>query len=204
MPDTERQLELFDVVGRPGRVARQETVGRFLLHARYDQLVLAGIGSLIGLTVVFACGVERGKQFARAEQALLSHQERTAPPPSMTGAGKPPVANQPLPTVPPEVAGAQKPAPPPAASTPQAPKAKEPSKPAFGKSRYAVQVVTYSRPGLAKQEVQRLKKRGETAFLVMREGRTSVYVGPFPSKRHADRKLTKLKSRYQDCFIRTL
>ncbi|MBI2495704.1 MAG: SPOR domain-containing protein [Candidatus Omnitrophica bacterium] len=190
-------------MGRPGRVARQETVGRFLLHARYDQLVLAGIGSLIGLTVVFACGVERGKQFARAEQALLSHQERTAPPPSMTGAGKPPVANQPLPAVPPAVTGAQKSVPVPA-STPQAPKAKEPRQPAFGKSRYAVQVVTYSRPGLAKQEVQRLKKRGETACPVMREGRTSVYVGPFPSKRHADRKLTKLKSRYQDCFIRTL
>lgn len=186
MPDTERQLELFDVVGRPGRVARQETVGRFLLHARYDQLVLAGISGLIGLTVVFACGVERGKQFARAEQAALAHQEHTAPPPSMTGAGKLPAANQPLPVVLP------------------APKAKVPSKPVFGKSRYAVQVVTYSRPVLAKQELHRLKERGEAAFLMMRDGRTSVYVGPFPSKLFANRKLTKLKSWYQDCFVKLL
>ena len=203
MPSTENQLELFDVVGRPGRLSRQETVGRFLLHARYDQIVLAGIASLIGLTVVFACGVERGKQLATAEQTLPAQQEFAPPHPSVTKMGKLPVMNQPLPAMPPAVAGEQKAVPVPA-STLQAPKTKEPGKPAVSKSRYAVQVVTYSRPLLAKHELQRLKGRGEAAFLVMREGRTSVYVGPFPTKLNADRKLTKLKSWYQDCFVRTL
>jgi cell division septation protein DedD len=73
-----------------------------------------------------------------------------------------------------------------------------------GKSRYAVQVVTYSRPQSAKQELERLKARGERAFLVIREGRTIVYVGPFLSKVNASDKVAVLKAHYHDCFVKTL
>ena len=56
----ENQLELFDGGYQPIRPPHREVLGRFLLQLRHDQLVLAGIAGLIGLTVVFACGVERG------------------------------------------------------------------------------------------------------------------------------------------------
>ena len=67
-----------------------------------------------------------------------------------------------------------------------------------------MQVVTFSRPHLAKQEMERLHARGERAFLVMRDGRTVVYVGPFPSKTNASQKVASLRTLYQDCFVRTL
>jgi len=57
---------------------------------------------------------------------------------------------------------------------------------------------------LAKQDLERLKARGEPVFLVMRDGRTSVYVGPFPSKQNASKKLAMLKAQYQGCFVKHL
>lgn len=86
-----------------------------------------------------------------------------------------------------------------------APKAPMPSlKKAPTRSRYAVQVRTYQQPQLARMELERLKAKGESAFIVIREGRTSVYVGPFPSKADASKKLAMLKTRYEDCFVRSL
>jgi cell division septation protein DedD len=52
--------------------------------------------------------------------------------------------------------------------------------------------------------MDRLKARGEPAFLVMREGRTSVYVGPFGSRDNASQKIAGLRTEYQDCFVKTL
>jgi cell division protein FtsN len=198
---SEQQLDLF--AWQPSaRPPHRETVGRFLLQARYDQLVLAGIVGLIGMTVVFACGVERGKQLARAERALLTREEPRAPAPAAVGT-EPSMASQAVPAVSPVKGGESEGGPVPSLK-PLTPKAKPPSKPGVGKSRYAVQVVTYSRPHLAKQELQRLKANGEPAFLVMRDGRTRVYVGPFPTKGNAQEQVARLKARYQDCFVRSL
>ena len=217
LAEHDQQLELFDLAdqhrGRPYR----EGLGRLSLHVRYDQAVLAGIAGLMGVAVIFACGVERGKQLVRYEQVLLAAQQQALL--------RSPSAN----TTDPQAAQPQK-AKPPAASASQAemerqrapspsvtPKAKPATKlasavekragaapAAVGKSRYAIQLATYSRAPLAKQQMDRLKAQGEPAFLMIREGRTAVYVGPFPSKTRASKKLTMLKSRYQDCFIRTL
>ena len=220
---SESQLELFKGEAPSARPPHRETLGRFLVQARYDQLVLVGIAGLIGVTVVFASGVERGKQLARTERALLTREPRIPTSPrsnllergSHTGLpvvrGEPPtasttsvvgtepsVASQVVPKGGKSAGGAVP------SLTPPAPKRKPPSKPALAKSRYAVQVVTYSRPLLAKQELQRLQAKGEPAFLVMREGRTSVYVGPFPTKGNAQEKVARLKARYQDCFVKSL
>jgi cell division septation protein DedD len=187
---------------------------------------LAGIAGLIGLTVVFACGVERGKQLARYERVLLA-REPAAPParPQTSGVGartpepEPSAAHQSSPardaTVTPQSDDAQKPAPAKKVKVPTklaaggapAPKpapaaAKPPSR--AGTSRYAIQVIAYSRMPQARQELERLRARGERAFLVMRNGRTIVFVGPFPSKGNAVEKLTSLRTRYQDCFVKTL
>lgn len=182
----ENQLELFEGAAPSVRPPHRETLGRFLLHARYDQLVLAGIAGLIGVTVVFACGVERGKQLARTERALLTHEASHVAPAVSPVKGREP-ASGPAPSL-----------------TPLTPKGTPPSKPGVAKSRYAVQVVTYSRPHLAKQELQKLKAKGEPAFLMIRQGRTSVYVGPFPTKGNAQEKVARLKTRYQDCFVKSL
>ena len=87
-----------------------------------------------------------------------------------------------------------------------------PSKPATqrklaassGASRYAIQVVSYRQPLLAKRELDRLQAKGERAFLVSRKGFTVLCVGPFPSKHNAKEKLVQLKDRYQGCFLKTL
>jgi cell division septation protein DedD len=165
---------------------------------RYDQLSMVGIASLIGVTVVFAIGVERGKQLARAERSLLTRQE--------------PVSHEGLSSTRTRVQSEALPASAPADTAPRGRKSIEapsqphetPSRSVPSKSRYAVQVVTYSRVQLAHQELQRLQQRGESAFLVMRDGRTVLYVGPFASKERARAKLTALKTRYQDCFVKSL
>ena len=206
----ENQLELFDLQRQPLPRPQRETLGRFLLQLRYDQLILSGMAGLIGLTVVFACGVERGKQLVRFERAMLVRQERPQPPPqrSTTSAVTPssddtppeplaPAMTKPKPSSAPAVTPRMK----------QATKLASESTPSPSKvraSRYAVQVVTYSRPHLAKQELDRLRARGEPAFLVIRDGRTVVYVGPFPSRGNASEKVAMLKAKYQDCFVRSL
>ena len=70
--------------------------------------------------------------------------------------------------------------------------------------RYAVQIVTYAQAPLAQRELSRLQQNGEHAFLLKRDGHTIVYVGPFDSKTVAREKVTSLKERYKDCFVKSL
>ena len=200
----ENQLELFDVTRQSAPRPQRETLGRFLLQLRYDQLMLAGMTGLIGLTIVFAGGVERGKQLVRLERAMLARQERLQPaaPQRSTSSDNAPSAPV-APTTKPKSSSAPAMAPRVKPATKLASEmTPTPSK--AGASRYAVQVVTYSRPHLAKQELDRLHARGESAFLVIRDGRTAVYVGPFPSRGNASEKVAMLKAKYQDCFVRSL
>lgn len=204
----ENQLELFDVTHQPASHVHREFPGCMVIRLRHDQLLLSGIASLIGLAMIFACGVERGKQLVRSEHVMLARPQPAteatpiqARPVTVSPAKRDAEASMGL-----SPAEAARPAP----TAPQTPKA--PSKLAssgkgtlrVGASRYAIQVVTYSRPQLAKQELQRLQARGERAFLVIRNGRTAVYVGPFPSKGHASEHLARVRRRYQDCFVKTL
>lgn len=205
--DGENQLELFDLANQPTVKVRRESFGRFLVHLRYDQAILLSIGGLLSLTVIFACGVERGKLLVRSEQLRIARQ---MPVQSAASSGsKEPKAPE---------AGKQTSAPKADAeapvrseaetSTPKLKQAKQKVKvaesPSLSKSRYAIQVVTFARAQSAKEELDRLRVGGQPAFIVIREGRTIVYVGPFPSKDNATDKLASLKSKYQGCFIRTL
>jgi cell division septation protein DedD len=67
-----------------------------------------------------------------------------------------------------------------------------------------VQVVSYTQAQRAKQELDRLHSNGEPAFLIMRNGYTVVFVGPFPSKDDALGKISGLRNRYRDCFVKSL
>lgn len=213
----ENQLELFDLSRQqPARMSR-ESLGRVFVQFRHDQIVLGSIAGLLGLTVIFACGVERGKQLVRSERVLLARQQQQtaqSPEPDPKRAAAAPGVSVPA-TVPaakpmPAPAAVKAvPAPPAVKKQPSAPaKAKEKTKvaaaPTSGSSRFAVQVVTYTQPQMARQEMERLRAKGEPVFLLMRDGRTIVYVGPFPSKTNASERLGRLKARYQDCFIKSL
>ena len=181
------QLELFDLPAQAPR-RRGSWVPR-TLTLRHDHAVLLLILGLIGGSVVFVCGVERGKQLARFERMLLEPASgRVADVKPAEPAADAKAINAPATT---------KTAPAPKAA-PGAP-AKMPVK-----SRYAVRVVTYSQPGLAQLELKQLQRRGETAFLMKQSDRTALYVGPFPSREHAAEKLAVLRRQYRDCFIQSL
>ena len=201
----ENQLELFDLKSSSAPQSSRE-VGKCCLRLRYDQLVLSCMAGLIGVTVVFALGVERGKRLARSEAILLAKQEPPMPVPANSAGSSDATATVPSapmtsvsPAIPTDGSAPVSSAVPPATTT-----KKTPTKTAQTKSRYAVQVVTYSRPQLAKQELDRLRAKGEQAFLVIRDSRATVYVGPFPSKINASEKLVSLRTSYRDCFIKTL
>ena len=214
--DHENQLELFELTRQsaPRPTPYRNALGRILLQVRHDQLILAAVAGVIGLTVIFASGVERGKQLARTERAILTRRQQfseiPAQRPAMPGAPEsrsaesmPQTAVAPSPAAAP-AAAVLAPVTPPAA-VPAPVEKKTPAKVKAGKSRYAVQVVTFSQPQLAKREMDRLRSRGERAFLVIRDGgRTIVYVGPFPAKENAVEKVSSLKSKYRDCFVKTL
>ena len=214
MGSPENQLELFDLSQPTAPRPRSTPLGRMVIHLRHDQAMLCAMAGLIGCTIVFAGGVERGKRLVRAERMLLSRQE-PAPAPSApssaptasapsdageTAAAKPkaPAAPAQAPTkIKVKTRYVEAPAGQPADAVPAAPSGS-------GSGRYAVQVVSYKRVPLAQQELRRLQGTGERAFLIMRNGLTMVYVGPFPSKQNAREKSASLKDRYQDCFVRTL
>ena len=208
-PGYDDQLELFDLSGQPVARVRHEALGRLVFQLRYDQLVLTCMALLMGLTVVFACGVERGKRLVRLEVPSTTFAHEPAAMPSIPATRiKEESSSERVDRVP--LAPATPVEPPrttPPATAPQAkPKSRIAAAPTEGstKGRYAIQVVTYTRAQSAKREMDRFIARGERAFLVMRQGRTMVYVGPFPSSTRASEKLTTLKTRYQDCFVKIL
>ncbi len=190
MTDHEQQLELFQVGESSAPAPRRETIGSVGVRLRHDQMMLLAIGALIGVAVVFAGGVERGKQLVRGERRLLdqapeqpavvSAKSLTHPSDSAGRTVSLPIRN----------------------SEPVKITVSEP--PARASARYAIQVATYSQSKLATQELQRLHAKGESAFLMKRGGRIIVYIGPFPSQGHASKKLVVWKNRYQDCFVKTL
>lgn len=202
--DRESQLELFDLANQPQARLRRESLGRFIIHLRYDQAILLSIGCLLALTVIFAGGVERGKLLVRSENLKLARQidrpQTLAPAVATSSKTDAKAAEVPKEDKPSKASSSRSPA------TPQ--KAKQRTRiaeaPAKSQSRYAIQLATYSRPQLAKNELTRLQAKGVSAFLIIREGRTVVYAGPFPSKGDAGDTLASLKVRYQDCFIKSL
>jgi len=187
----EGQFELFDRAA-PIAPHRGSRPGVLSLQVRADQLFLIGIGLLIGSTIVFAVGVERGKQLVRGERSLLTRPTAVSPSEAPAHSETSAVIEAPEEAVSATEATTEP-------TETQVERALRETTP-----RYAIQVVTYSRPRLAQQELERLRASGEAAFLVTRNGSTVLYVGPFPSKTDAQQKRVSLKRRYHDCFVRLL
>lgn len=187
------QLELFDIL-QPPAPQRKQALGVLQVHLRHDQAIISGIAALIGLTVVFAMGVERGKQIVRVDREGGAHavsiQAVSASETSLEGTPETAHADRtPVKRIEPAVSPVQKQAVP-IELTP---------------SGYAVQVVTYTRKQLAQTEMKRLEQDGEDAFIrEYSSGHAVLYVGPFVRKDVAKEKSVALKSRYHDCFVKTL
>ena len=205
--DHESQFELFQVP--PGREARPAWAVAGNVQIRQDHLVLWGIITLIGLSVVFAAGVERGKGMAHAQHPVLGPEPNAAaavePAPVAASASRVNARKE-------EAAATPAPAPSAAPTAPRAIPRKAPKSlasepvaaPKTAPSRFVVQVVSYQQPSLAKRELSRLKQRGEPAFLLEGEKATALLIGPFPTKQKAKAKLSNLQIQYQGCFVRSL
>ena len=191
------QLELFETLPQ-ATSPRRLHVGMGRLTVRHDHAMLATMVGLIGCSVVFAFGVERGKQLARAERALLAplaqHQPAAAPAADTKSSVEKPASVS--------STKAEERTPKTATATPS----KKPAEPKAIAERpgFGVQVVSYSQLPLAQRELKRLKQQGESAFLVTSKGRVALVVGPFASKQMATTKLVRLRESYQDCFLRVL
>lgn len=201
-PDT--QLEMFDLpAGKAGSKPRQAWWVIEPLRLRADHAMLGVIMMLVAGSVVFAVGIERGKVVARTERRLDTMATTVEVPPASKTMSPSTIDHKSLPASPARpVTPSTSPAPnavpgmkKPAKSVAQAPQSS---------SKYAVQVVSYSQPQLAKRELQRLQERGEDAFLLVVNDHTVLMVGPFGSRDRASQKVSALKQYYRDCFVRTL
>ena len=218
------QLELFEVQRQNVPIRRE--AGRINITLRHDQLILAGIGMLIGLAILFAFGVERGKRLARAE-ATASQAQDSVETPAVADEPPAPVASsiaavEPVKAQPKAVAVAKPEAPvkvekpketkviasaaaqPVSQSEAAVEDAESASQQASAKGRFAVQLVTYTQPQLARKELERLQDKGEKAFLITKRGRTVLMAGPFDDKEMAADQVAKYRNEYRDCFLKPL
>ncbi len=208
--DAETQLEWFNLP-RHASPTRGLRILTQPLRMRPDHAVLGVILLLIGTSIVFAGGVERGKHVARTEPGVfepspaVSQRQASAAIPGETLATRPSTGGKGSAAASSAPTGEhlERPAAPMPTTVPNQPSPK-PGKTIVLKSRFAVQVVSYHQLKLAQRELQRLQQRGEEAFLVSSQDRTVLMVGPFVNKERASAKLASLKRLYQDCFVRTL
>jgi hypothetical protein len=206
MNDEASQLQLFEMPAT-GTIRRAMAPAR-RLEIQQDHAILLSMAGLIGLAVIFAGGVERGKQRARVERALVAPS--SPPSSSSTSSGEEPldvVRNSSVSSdrvlessgTPSSVTERKTPPTPKRDSAPRGPK-----RVVSTTSRFAVQVVSYSKPELAMRELKRLRAHGESAFLVKKQDKAVLFVGPFTSRQRANNKLVGLRPRYRDCFVRSL
>ncbi len=201
--DESTQPELFDLP--PQAAPRRQYAAIGTVAVRHDQAVLLLIVALLGSSVVFAMGVERGKRLARTERPLLppvstASGEPASAGPSATDNAESPATPQ-APRAPARPAAPGSPEAPAGVKKTAAPKAVAAASAPMG---FGVQVVSYSQLKLAHRELQRLKQQGEAAFLITKQDRVVLVIGPFRTKATAATKLARLKERYQGCFIRSL
>ncbi|MBI3324406.1 MAG: SPOR domain-containing protein [Candidatus Omnitrophica bacterium] len=180
------------------------------VRIRQDHVMLVLIVALIGLSVIFALGVERGKELSKAELINPSSKLSLLSPTSLPPAAAPSSARRDaalppakLPTTTPKPAEQKTPTPKKIEPVPAL--EPKPAKPSVPKSpQFAIQVVSYRQPELAQRELARLKQHGEPVFLLKGEGKAALLVGPFSDKESATQKLADLRALYQDCFVRHL
>ncbi len=75
---------------------------------------------------------------------------------------------------------------------------------AQGSGRYTIQVASFKTSSLAQKEAKELEKRGFSTIVSSKGKYVILCVGNFGDREEAKTTLSKLKKKYEDCFIRRL
>jgi len=73
-----------------------------------------------------------------------------------------------------------------------------------GKDCYTIQIATYQAKDGAEREMAKLRRNGLSPLVIKKGAYSVVCVGNFNNKETAKSLLTKLRSKYRDCYIRRL
>ncbi|MBI4335332.1 MAG: SPOR domain-containing protein [Candidatus Omnitrophica bacterium] len=180
----EKQPELFGEFNDPrerripfGRPSMPEKI--FTINLTREKVILAALGSVIALVLMFAFGFERGRKSVLERRiAVKPPIEKPAAMPAVKALKEPaaPVETRPPPT---------------AKKTPQvAPK------------MYTIQVATFKSKEYAAGEALKLRKKGYLTTVVGVGGYYLVWVGEFAAPKEAQAALNSLKKTYQSSYIR--
>jgi hypothetical protein len=69
---------------------------------------------------------------------------------------------------------------------------------------FTIQVVTYKKDSLVKSELEYLKKRGYTSFVIESGKFKHICVGKFEDKKEYREIFRRLRKRYKDCFVKKI
>lgn len=179
------QLELFSQgLQHPHSGRRLRLPANFM--RLYERALLVAIAFVITSIASFSLGVLRGKTIAmtRTNSRLDTAAVTRAPAASVPSASAPqarsPGANAPKQAEP----------------LRYQPVAKKPD-------GFSIQLASYQAKRFAQKEAELLKKRGFSPSLSLKGSYVVLYVS-FDDKQAAKAALSKLKTRYRDCFIRRL
>jgi cell division septation protein DedD len=197
---TEGQKELFDDFEPPKRtfpkLGRLFQKGDFAVTLNSEKLIFLSIAMVMAMVIVFALGVEKGREERLATKAMEASAKAAVTQPKPATQVKTAIN-----VLPKNIAVA--PAMPARPVTPAA-KAAEPVRmPATldsGKP-YTIVAVTFRRKDTALSKAERLKREGLAAFVKESEEFFVVCVGAYASKDAAKSCLSKVKKYYGDAYI---
>jgi cell division septation protein DedD len=184
----------------------QDTEGkkRYSVTFGLDTLILIGIVIGLLLTVAFSLGVERGRKIAYVDakkETIMPVLVKEAPlAVSAEEAAEgiiQPASSHTSAQVAPSTASEKtaKQAPPPVAEKPAQAETPE--------TGYGIQIATYVHQSRADREADDLKTKGYPTIVAKKGEFFVVFVGPFTKKEDAGNKLSTLRKKYSDCFIKT-
>lgn len=173
--------------------------GKVSIALGLDRIIFISMGIMLGMVVVFAIGVERGRAIEREAieevrvKAIASEQ---ALKPVTAAAYRAIQDRQPQPPVTPAAArGAQE---------PQAAKAaaKSDARPDIGDKPYTIVAASFKGREAGQLAVNRLKKEGFDAYLTQNDPYVVVCVGGYSNRGAAGPVFDKVKRLYKDAYIK--
>lgn len=188
--DSPYQLEMFSAQNPTFAHKGDRRDNLFFNFVRnHEKAILVIIGIITVSIISFGLGVEKGKRVASDKfNPRLDMAEKPSLPPVAP-------AEQPKPQLTRETVAL------PEGSV----EAKEKSAPQFLEQQgYVIQLASYQQRNLADKEAEELKKKGFSPIILKKGVFTVLYVGNFPSKESASAKLSELRKRYTDCYVRRL
>ena len=192
-PNAGYQEELFKEFAQetPQRKKNPFAIGVSLAQRSFalsfEKLLFISMIAIVALVLVFAIGVERGKQLkipipeVRLVTPLVTPPE-SEPQRTETISPKPPVAAM-LEETKPAVASVSK-------------------KPTLLTQGYTLQIVTYRDKRSAEKIVSELRSKGYDSFVAPKGNFLAICIGKYPSLEDASKIAKSFRKQYPDCFVR--